>query len=403
MHILFVTPYPLSRIRVRSYNFATQLMKRHDVTVVSLCSTKREQADVRTLQREGMHVIAVKDSLFMKALRVLSALGRELPLQVAFDAAPALRATIEELIAVNQFDIVHVESVRLLAALPEVLPVPTVWDAVDCISQLYAYGASFGATPMMRLLGYREAQRLKAYERKQLQRFQYILVTSERDRQGLLNLAKDHHNTADNHIAEVIVLPHSVDQHYFQRNPGVRHPATLFFSGKMSFHANVAGALQLVKQIMPCIWRQRADVHLIIAGSKPPAVVQRLARDPRIKVTGYVDDLRPYIAQATIAVSPLPYAVGIQNKMLEAMALGTPVVCSSCAAAGLQVRAGQDVLVADDPELFADAVLRLLDDHCLWDQLAENGVAYVAARHNNEGMVKALLSVYSQAIQKPFN
>jgi glycosyltransferase involved in cell wall biosynthesis len=274
-----------------------------------------------------------------------------------------------------------------------------VWDAVDCISQLYEYGASFGVTPMMRVLGHSEARRVQAYERKQLLRFHHILVTSERDRQGLLALVQDNLSIPGRPIAEVVVLPHSVDQRYFQRYTGSRHPTMLVFSGKMSFHANVAGALHLVKDIMPHIWRQRPDVQLVIAGSNPPAVVQKMARDPRIKVTGYVEDLRPYIAQAMVAVSPLPYAVGIQNKVLEAMALGTPVVCSSCAVAGLQAREGQDLLVADDLVLFANYVLQLLDDCQLWEQISENGVSYVTTHHNSEGVMKALLVVYTSAMQ----
>ncbi|HZR41462.1 MAG TPA: glycosyltransferase [Ktedonobacteraceae bacterium] len=397
MRILFVTPYPLSRIRVRPYSFVSQLRKSHDVTVLSLCSNKREQADVQALQREGIDVIAIEDNLIQKVFRVLAALGSDLPLQVAFDASPALKSTLAALLKAKKFDIMHVEFVRSLEALPEALPIPTVWDAVDCISRLYTYGAYFGVTTRMRILGYIEAHRLQAYERKQLQRFHHILVTSERDRQGLLALVNDNPSTANRGTAEVVVLPHSVDQQYFQRHVGARHPATLVFSGKMSFHANIAGALHLVKHIMPHIWRQRPDVQLVIAGSNPPFVVQKMARDPRIKVTGYVEDLRPYIAQATVAVSPLPYAVGIQNKVLEAMALGTPVVCSSCSIVGLQATKGQDVLVADDPELFASYVLQLLDDGLLWNQLSENGVSYVTTYHNSERVTNALLTAYSSA------
>src|ERR1051326_1151129 len=131
MRILFVTPYPLSRIRVRSYSFVSQLVKHHEVMVVSLCSTKREQADVEKLRQEGLNVIAIEDSRAQKAVRVLAALRGDLPLQVAFDASPGLKATVAALIASKEFDVLHVECVRLLGALPESLPIPTVWDAVD--------------------------------------------------------------------------------------------------------------------------------------------------------------------------------------------------------------------------------------------------------------------------------
>ncbi len=168
----------------------------------------------------------------------------------------------------------------------------------------------------------------------------------------------------------------------------------------MSFHANVAGVINLVERIMPRIWKQRPKVQLIIAGSNPPLKVRRLARDPRIKVTGYVPDLRPYITCAQVAVSPLPYAVGIQNKVLEAMALGTPVVASSSASAGLQVTPGCDLLVADEPEAFAAAVLHLLDDHALWNKLVEGGLAYIATYHKWEAILGQLNAVYARAMNK---
>ncbi len=398
--ILFVTPYPISRIRIRSYGFVSQLAKEHTVTVLALCAGERDMADMWALQRKGITIIAVQEKRFQQYLRSLCVFGSELPLQVAFGAAPGLRAAISEQLLSGHFDLIHVEFVRALGALPTSLATPVVWDAVDCISQLYEQGAHFGATSMLRLIGQREAQRTRAYERDQIRRFQHVLVTSERDRQALLEQGKNLDFIPGKGIAEIAVIPHGIDQQYFQRYTGSRLRETLIFSGKMSFHANVAGVINLVERIMPHIWKQRPNVQLIIAGSNPPSRVRRLARDARIQVTGYVPDLRPYIARAQVAVSPLPYAVGIQNKVLEAMALGTPVVASSSASAGLQALAGRDLLVADEPEAFTTAVLHLLDDHALWNKLAEGGLEYIATHHNWESILGQLNIIYAQAMDK---
>ncbi len=400
MRVLFVTPYPISRIRVRSYGFVTHLSRQHEVTVLALCAGERDIADTRDLQCEGIAITTIRENRIRKFLRSLCALGTQLPLQVAFDAAPSLRAAINEQLKSGHFDLLHVESVRALGTLPGFVPIPVVWDAVDCISQLYEQGANFGATSMMRIIGQREAWRVRAYERLQLQRFRHVLVTSERDRQALLDLARDDgtDEAPSGALAEITVLPHGVDQHYFRPYTGPRRPATLIFTGKMSFHANIAGVITLVERIMPRIWEQRPDVRLTIAGSDPPARVRRLAEDPRIEVTGYVSDLRPYIVQAQIAVSPLPYAVGIQNKVLEAMALGTPVVASSHAVGGLQVVAEQDLLVADSPKAFTAAVLRLLEDQVLWNKLSERGPIYIATYHRWAHILGQLTAVYTHAI-----
>lgn len=399
MKILFIAPYPISRIRIRSYGFVRQLTRTHDVTALVLCSSKNEAADIQTFQNEGLHVITVMDKRAWKVLRTLKALPTKLPLQVTFDASPTLRKAIQQELATGRYDLVHVEFIRALGALPTTLPVPVVWDAVDCISRLYEHGAYFGATPMLRLVGAIEARRTRLYERGQLARFQHILVTSERDRQALLAIAKDHPYPTRT-CAEITVLPHGVDQEYYRPYQGPRDPATLVFSGKMSFHANVAGALHLAENIMPLIWQKRPEVRLVVAGSRPPRSIRRLAQDKRIEVTGYVADMRPYIERAQVAVCPLPYAVGIQNKILEAMALGTPVVASSHAAGGLITTADEQILIADQPSEFASSVLRLLDDHAQWMRHSQNGLHYVATYHDWTKIEKQLTDIYVNALQK---
>ena len=400
MRVLFMTPYPLSRIRIRSYGFVKHLMKEHSVTVLALCTGQREKEDVAVLQKEGFDIIPVYDERTAQALRGLRVLPTQLPLQVAFCAAPVLRASLADQLASGQFDLLHVEFVRALGVLPDFLPLPTIWDAVDCISQLYAQGARYSATPMLRFIGQREARLTRAYELKQLQRFRNVLVTSERDRQAFLEIAQaGAAKTSGKTLAEITVLPHGVDREYYQAFSVPRQPATLVFSGKMSFHANIAGIFHFVQRILPLIWEKRPETRLIIAGSNPPASIRRLAFDQRIEVTGYVPDLRPFIAQAQVAISPLPYAVGIQNKILEAMALGTPVVATSSATAGLETIAGQHLLVADEPEAFARQVLRLLADRTLWNNLSQYGLTYIATHHDWECITHKLIHVYAKAIQ----
>lgn len=404
VRILFVAPYPPSRIRIRSYGFVQYLRQEHDITLLCLCSNKREIQDVRTLQRDGYSVIAVRDHRLGKLVRTARALFADLPLQVAFDSSPRFKAAVRLQLATGRFDLLHVEFIRALGALPEVLPLPAVWDAVDCISLLYEQGGRSGATPLLRWLGAFEARRVRAYERAQLSRFSQVLVTAPRDRQALVNLVADPIGSADRQtMPTVTALSHGVDLDYFQPSSCERLSETLVFSGKMSFHANIAGALYLVQQIMPLIWHQRPGVRLIIAGSNPPPHIRRLAQPGRIEVTGYVPDLRPFIRRATIAVCPLPYAVGVQNKILEAMALETPVVASTQAAAGLGAVHGRDFLVASEPEAFANAVLRLLADEELHAEIGACGRQYIKAFHDWQQITRQLLEVYKCAGARPYS
>ena len=137
---------------------------------------------------------------------------------------------------------------------------------------------------------------------------------------------------------------------------------TIVFSGKMSYHANISMARYLVAEIMPRIWKTRPAARLYIVGKDPSSDFKELQSNPLITVTGTVDDIRPYLWRATVSVVPLLYGAGIQNKILEAMATGTPVVTTSRALSALHAQAGTELLAADDPDEFSQAVLGLIED-----------------------------------------
>jgi polysaccharide biosynthesis protein PslH len=166
----------------------------------------------------------------------------------------------------------------------------------------------------------------------------------------------------------------------------------------MSYHANVATALYLYKQIMPLIWEHRPEATLTIVGSKPPKSIRLLAFDPRVEVTGYVDDIRPYVGGAEVMLSPMVYSVGIQNKVLEAMALGTPVIVAAQAAEALGARSGRDMLVAESPQDFARAALLLMNDSGLRTSLSRCGRNYVEQQHDWRVVTGRLVDVYQRAV-----
>jgi glycosyltransferase involved in cell wall biosynthesis len=167
----------------------------------------------------------------------------------------------------------------------------------------------------------------------------------------------------------------------------------------MSYHANVTMALHLVQDIMPHVWAQRPTAKVLIVGQNPPVSVQRLAEDPRISVTGYVSDMRPYLQQATVAVAPSVYGAGIQNKVLEAMACGAPVVAMERAIAALTLKPEQDLLVANDVHSFAKQVLRLLNDETLRQMIGLNGLKYVQQEHAWPNIGANLEKIYQTLVK----
>jgi glycosyltransferase involved in cell wall biosynthesis len=239
-----------------------------------------------------------------------------------------------------------------------------------------------------------ELGRTRVFEVGALARFDHVLVTSPVDRKELLDLVpKDVISTP------VSVIPNGVDLDYYKSGEGIeREPATVVFSGKMSYHANITMALYLANEIMPIVWRQRPDVRLSIVGKDPPGNIQALRGNPVIEVTGTVDDIRPYVQKATVAAVPLIYGAGLQNKVLEAMACATPVVATPGAVSALQAQDGRDLLVAQEAEDFANHILSIIEDTTHQISIGQAGRGYVEKYHRWDVVAGQLEGIYHEVI-----
>jgi glycosyltransferase involved in cell wall biosynthesis len=151
--------------------------------------------------------------------------------------------------------------------------------------------------------------------------------------------------------------------------------------------------------VMPRVWQRHPDARLVLAGKDPSPALQALAAPGRIEVTGYVEDMAATMERATVLAAPLVYAAGIQNKVLEAMARGVPVVTSASACAALEAVVGRDVVAADDDAQFAEAVGRLLEDRVYRDAVGAAGRSHVERHHDWDALARTLLGVYADARQ----
>ena len=399
MRIAYIVPYVPNLIRTRPYNIINQLTSLgHEVTVFTLGSGRKDLIDAQALKDHGRDVHYHAQPVWRSLLNSAVALPSRKPLQSVYSWQPAMARQIAQRASRDEFDIVHVEHLRgsrfglfLKSRLPNV---PVVWDSVDCISHLFQQAAKQSRSFFGKFVTRLELSRTRRAEGDLACRFDHILVTAPSDRNALLGLVPPGKS-----VSEISVLPNGVDLEYFHPSTEFqRDPETIIFSGKMSYHANISMAKYLVEEIMPRIWKVRPAARLYIVGKDPAPAIKKMTRNSLITVTGTVDDIRPFLWRATVSVVPLLYGAGIQNKILEAMATGTPVVTTCRALSALQAQLGKDLFASDDPDGFSQAVLQLIANRDLQKQTGDAGLTYIRTFHSWNSIASQLVNIYQQIL-----
>jgi glycosyltransferase involved in cell wall biosynthesis len=390
MRVLFVSPYVPSPIRVRPYQWIRALAKHgHRIHLIAL-----QPPEDRWVGDPPVRGCCERATVFpLGRVRTLvnaaAAVPRDLPLQAAYSA----HAEAERFVASEAAlcDIVHVEHFRGSRLARHVRGTPCVIDAVDSITALFEQAVRHAPAWQQRLIARLDLARTRRFEAALPLSFERTIVSSARDAAMLRRLSGV--QASD----RIVTVPNGVDLEYFRPAQNVDQANTVLFTGKMSYHANEAAALRLGERLMPLIWQLCPEARLVIAGKDPSTSVRRLAQDPRVTVTGYVDDLRPFFAKAAVVIAPLEYATGIQNKVLEAMACGVPVVASPAACDGIQATPARDLLVGHDDGELAHHAVALLRSQSYRTEIGLSGRRFVAKHHDWFEMAGRVGAVYEAA------
>jgi sugar transferase (PEP-CTERM/EpsH1 system associated) len=236
-----------------------------------------------------------------------------------------------------------------------------------------------------------EADRLLCYERSLAASFDYSLVCSQRELADFQRLIPG---------MPVSCIRNGVDFNFFRPTNGPKDSHRLVFTGVMNYSPNVEGVLWFCEQVLPLIQSNVSDVRFTICGAHPDKRIRRLTEIRGVEVTGAVPDVRPYLDRASVAVIPLRIARGIQNKLLEAMAMALPAVTTSSAFRGIEAEDGRDLLVADGAPEFAAAVLRLLRDRELRAQLGTAARATIEANYRWDDSLAQLDDVIAEVMRR---
>jgi sugar transferase (PEP-CTERM/EpsH1 system associated) len=402
MRILYLChriPYPPDKgDKIRAFHQLKAIAARHEVDLFTLADDARDLAHRDALLGFCRRVTVAQVRPKLARLQSLPYLFTSKPLTIPYFSSPELHAQVRAALARERYDRIFV----YCSAMAQYVPVggpPMVVDLVDVDSDKWTQYATHTRFPFS-FVYRREGRTLEAYERSICERAERVLVSTEREARLARRIAPS---------ACVDVLANGVDTGYFV--PAAEKPAepAVIFTGDMSYFPNEQAVIFFAREVLPAIrhlgsgaglWpapgsapagQRPCPLRFLIVGRNPGPKVLALKEIEGVEVTGFVPDVRTWIGRARVAVAPFTIAAGIQNKILEAMASGLPVVSTSRAAQGLSPRVAELVQTADTAEAIADKVVVLLRDPDAATRRGLDGRRRVAEDYSWESALDRLL------------
>jgi sugar transferase (PEP-CTERM/EpsH1 system associated) len=365
--VLSRVPFPLEKgDKLRAYHLVKRLAMRHEVYLFCLTDQRVMPEHLDHLRTICAHIQVVRLARWRILARLATSAFSRLPFQVAYFHHRIAQRAIDDVIANFKPDHVLCQLVRTTEYVRHHYDLPKTLDYMDTLSkgmERRTENASFWSRPLMQT----ETRRLIAYENLMLDLFDRHVIISAQDRDLLYHPARD----------QVAVIPNGVDTSYFSpRDAEKTHD--LLFTGNMNYPPNIDSVLYLVNNVLPIVRKQRPGTSLLISGVDPSPQVRELAKvDPLITVSGRVPDIRDAYACARVFAAPMQIGTGLQNKLLEAMAMRMPCVTSALANNAVGAAPNVSILLGSEPATYAEHILRLLLDPAERERIAGNGYTFV--------------------------
>ncbi len=389
MRILFLTsrlPYPPYRgDKLKICNLIRQLSARHEIFLLSFIQARAEQKDICHIQKLCRSVHVVYLPTWRSLLNCMLNLWGNTPFQVAYFRSEKMTRALARLLDETKPDVLHTHLIRMAQYASDHQAVPRILDMTDAVSLYLERFRKIERNPVKRWALGAELRRMMKYD-SVIPKFEAGLVCSEVDRQYLKRREPG---------ANMQLLENGVDLEQFLADCKSYETDSrrVIFTGNMAYFPNMDAALYLAKEIFPIIEKAVPGATLHLVGQRPPRSLRALASE-KVQVSGFVSDIRAEYLKSAVAVSPVRFGAGTLNKVLEPLALGIPVVSTSIGFEGLELKDGEDILVADDPREFAERVIRLLTDRTLRQRLAASGQKKVRDRFGWDKIATSLEEVY---------
>jgi glycosyltransferase involved in cell wall biosynthesis len=361
--------------KIRSFNLLRQLARRHHVVVLSYYDGAVDPSYDAALQREFPHAVPMHTGSPTggpaTVWRYLRHLLDHAPYAVTKFTATPVVAFVERAMLAREFDVVVCDFLSATLNFPPTLDTPAVLFQHNVESVLWARQAQHERNPLKRLAFRWEAFRMRRYEQAAVARFHHVIAVSEEDRRLMSSMTP---------AGKISVAPTGVDLSAFRQVADERAQSPLVvFIGSMDWEPNIDGVEYFCREVWPRVLEEVPEARFRIVGRNPHQRVRRLTENPSVEVTGSVPSITEHLARAAVVVVPLRVGGGTRLKIYEAMAAGRAIVSTTVGAEGLEVSTGEDIVLADTAEAFAQAVLTLLRDDAHRERIAQ-GAAATAAR-----------------------
>lgn len=395
MRLLFLSitvPFPATDGgRIRVLNLLKQVVQRNRVTFLALESQPTDREGIEYLKSLGIdaHLVPLASRLPRITLRSGSqAVLKRKPLTVTRYDVPAFRKAFHSLLDLNRFDLIHYEmfhtgQYRLETNVKSLLSLQNV------DSNIWRRLREQTSNPLRQCVYWTQERAFRRFERTESHNFDLVACASEVDR-DLMN------ESCPGLGADVI--PNGVDTELYQPNTEDEEEAALIYTGSMDWFPNEDAAIYFIEEILPAIRIKHPNLKFSVVGQLPTERLKRFDNCHGVTVTGRVGDVKPHIARAAVYIVPLRIGGGTRLKILEALAMGKAVVSTNIGAEGLDLAPGNEIMIADEPTAFAEAVVRLLNDKSIRRKLGANGRRRVEAEYDWRRIGERLQGMYKSVV-----
>lgn len=376
--ILPRVPYPLEKgDKLRAFHQIKELSRNWDIILCALNDQSIHPQAHEQLRPFCHQVHFFRINRLSIIVNILLNFFKKTPFQVAYFFHKGIKKKIHQIIQREQVEYVYCQLIRTAEYAWDV-PARKTIDFQDCFSMGLKRRRDI-APWYLRPIFNMEFKRVLKYEQRTFEHFQGRTIISEPDRQ---QMGFERRN-------EIVIVPNGVNFNYFTPSPHTTSEAIVLFTGNMSYPPNIKAAEYLAKEIMPLVWQKMPQVKLVLAGASPSAKVRNLVAD-KVEVTGWVDDMRDWYAQCKVFIAPMQIGTGLQNKLLEAMAMKRPCITSSLANQSLGATSEKHILIGNSDEEYAFQILSLLNNPAQAETLAQEGYLFVKQNFDWEAMTGIL-------------